>query len=46
MNLKQFLIKLFTSWKSKRDSKMKLKYGFHDEQSVFEKEVLKEEAKL
>lgn len=39
--IKQFLVRLFKSWKMKHSSK-KTTYGFCEEQSLFDKEVLKD----
>lgn len=40
-SIKQFLLRLFKSWKMKHSSK-KITYGFCEEQSLFDKEVLKD----
>lgn len=40
-NIKQFLLRLFKSWKMKHSSK-KITCGFCEEQSLFDKEVLKD----
>lgn len=40
-SIKQFLLRLFKSWKIKQSSK-KTTYGFCEEQSLFDKEVLKD----